>query len=62
MNAFVQFSRRTWAAMRAILGDNAYERYLEHVRRRHPGATPLSRAAFYRLELDRRWSQVSRCC
>ena len=62
MNTFVQFSRRTWAAMREILGDNAYERYLEHVQRRHPGATPHSRANFHRLELDRRWSQVNRCC
>lgn len=53
---------RAWTAFRAILGDDAYERYVRHVSRRHPGACPLSREEFQRSELDRRWSQVNRCC
>jgi len=53
---------RAWSAFRAILGDDAYERYIRHVRLRHPGAQPLTRAAFQRTELERRWSQVNRCC
>jgi uncharacterized short protein YbdD (DUF466 family) len=55
-------SRRLWAAFRALLGDDAYERYLDHQRRRHPDSVPLQRADFYRAELDRRWSQINRCC
>ncbi|MEX2151277.1 MAG: YbdD/YjiX family protein [Steroidobacteraceae bacterium] len=55
-------SRRLWAAFRALLGDDAYERYLDHQRRRHPDSAPLQRADFYRAELDRRWSQINRCC
>ena len=54
--------RRFWAALRAVTGDDAYERYLAHHRSRHPGVVPLDRAAFYTSELDRRWRQVSRCC
>ena len=53
---------RAWAAFRAILGDDAYERYVRHVRRRHPGVEPETRAAFQRAELERRWSQINRCC
>ena len=53
---------RSWSALRAILGDDAYERYLQHMGRRHPDAEPMTRAAFQRSELERRWSQVSRCC
>ncbi len=54
--------RRFWSALRAVTGDDAYERYLGHCRARHPGAEPLDRRAFYALELDRRWKQVNRCC
>jgi uncharacterized short protein YbdD (DUF466 family) len=62
MNRLTRTSRRAWAVFRALLGDDAYERYLEHLRRRHPDAVPLQRAAFHRAELDRHWSQVNRCC
>jgi uncharacterized short protein YbdD (DUF466 family) len=54
--------RRFWVALRAVTGDDAYERYLAHCRERHPDTVPLDRAAFYSAELDRRWKQVSRCC
>jgi uncharacterized short protein YbdD (DUF466 family) len=62
MNSPVAMSRCLWAAFRGLLGDDAYERYLDHQRRRHPDAAPLQRADFYRAELDRRWSQINRCC
>jgi uncharacterized short protein YbdD (DUF466 family) len=54
--------RRFWATLRAVTGDDAYERYLAHCRARHPDRPPLDRAAFYAAELDRRWKQVGRCC
>jgi uncharacterized short protein YbdD (DUF466 family) len=62
MNSPAALSRRLWAFFRALLGDDAYERYLDHQRRRHPDSAPLQRADFYRAELDRRWSQINRCC
>lgn len=53
---------RSWAWLRRLLGDDAYERYLAHSRVCHPDRVPLDRGAFYASELDRRWKQVNRCC
>jgi uncharacterized short protein YbdD (DUF466 family) len=57
--------RRTIAAtvgwLRAVSGDDAYERYLTHYARAHEGP-PLSRGAFYEERENRKWSGVSRCC
>ena len=47
--------------LRAISGDDAYERYLEHHAQAHAGP-PLSRRAFYAEREERKWSGVSRCC
>jgi uncharacterized short protein YbdD (DUF466 family) len=54
--------QRLWAGLRAVTGDDAYERYLSHRRARHPEEPALGRAAFYRAELDRRWARPNRCC
>jgi uncharacterized short protein YbdD (DUF466 family) len=51
-----------WNALRTATGDDAYERYLAHCARRHPGVAVVSREAFYTAELERRWSGVNRCC
>jgi uncharacterized short protein YbdD (DUF466 family) len=54
---------RCWRALRALTGDDAYERYLAHLSRRHPGQTPLSAATFYLREQERRWNNgPNRCC
>jgi uncharacterized short protein YbdD (DUF466 family) len=47
--------------LRALSGDDAYERYLTHHARSHPGPA-LSRGEFYRQREERKWSGVSRCC
>jgi uncharacterized short protein YbdD (DUF466 family) len=47
--------------LRAVSGDDAYERYLTHHARMHAGP-PLSRKAFYDDREQRKWSGVSRCC
>lgn len=51
---------RAWNYVRAVMGDQAYERYVEVAKRR--GATPLSAADFYVDSVKRRYSTVSRCC
>ncbi len=48
--------------VRAVSGDDAYERYLEHHRTHHGEAPALSRRAFYEEELQRKWSGINRCC
>lgn len=53
---------RQW--LRALSGDDAYERYLAHWQlHNHAHETrPLDRKAFYQMEQQRKWSGISRCC
>ena len=51
-----------WQLLRALSGDDAYERYRAHQRECHPRETPLSRRAFYEERQRRKWHGVSRCC
>ena len=49
--------------LREVSGESAYGRYVEHVRRDHPGAPVLSRRAFERRRQDARDSRPqARCC
>ena len=54
--------RALWRGLRAVMGDDAYERYIEHHTAQHPGAAPLSRRAFYAAEQNRQWNRINRCC
>lgn len=48
---------------RRIIGVPDYERYADHMRRRHPGERPLSRDEFGRRRLDEKYSKPgARCC
>jgi uncharacterized short protein YbdD (DUF466 family) len=62
VNRVVAIWRRIWSGLRAVTGDDAYDRYLLHRRERHPGQPSLDRGSFYRAELERRWTQPNRCC
>ena len=49
--------------IRRIIGAPDYECYLAHLAARHPDVTPLSREAFARDCLARRYDRPgSRCC
>jgi len=54
--------REAWRWLRAATGDDAYERYVEHRKRNHPGEPVLSRGDFFEERQRRKWSGVSRCC
>jgi len=62
MSRAAKFARSAWAGLRALAGDDAYDRYLAHQRKRHPGEAALDRRAFYLAELDHRWARINRCC
>jgi uncharacterized short protein YbdD (DUF466 family) len=48
---------------RTIVGAPDYERYLAHMRRRHPGRRPLTRDEFSRVRMEDRYSRPgARCC
>jgi uncharacterized short protein YbdD (DUF466 family) len=54
--------RALWYA-REVMGENAYEHYLEHQRRCHPGEPVLTRRAFERDRMDRLEIRPGqRCC
>lgn len=59
--AIAQAVAATLAWLRAVSGDDAYERYLTHHARAHEGPL-LDRRAFYEERELRKWSGVSRCC
>ena len=55
--------RDTARALRVVLGAPDYERYLAHMRARHPDATPLAHDAFQRDRERARYSRPgARCC
>ena len=52
--------RKAWEYVRAVMGDQAYERYLEVAKRK--GTKPLSAKEFYVDSIKRRYSTMNRCC
>jgi uncharacterized short protein YbdD (DUF466 family) len=58
----VSWARNLWHFLRALSGDDAYERYLEHHRAHHAAAQALTAREFYAQELQRKWSGINRCC
>lgn len=48
---------------RTVVGAPDYDRYLMHMRRRHPGRRPLTRGEFVRVRMDDRYNRPgARCC
>ncbi|MGH8610903.1 MAG: CstA-like transporter-associated (seleno)protein [Gammaproteobacteria bacterium] len=60
----MRFLQRVWQILRALSGDDAYERYLTHWRAQHGSeeARPMTRGEFFKSELERKWNGVRRCC
>jgi uncharacterized short protein YbdD (DUF466 family) len=51
------------AVIRTVIGVPDYERYLRHMRARHPECAVLSQAEFARERQEARYSRPgSRCC
>jgi uncharacterized short protein YbdD (DUF466 family) len=49
--------------LREVSGESAYDRYVEHARRAHPGEPVMSRRDFERRRQDARESRTqARCC
>jgi uncharacterized short protein YbdD (DUF466 family) len=59
---FTRCAGGAWRWLRALSGDDAYERYQQHHAVRHPGEPLLGRQAYYEETQRRKWSGVSRCC
>ena len=49
--------------VREVAGETAYERYVAHRQKAHPGEPVMSRREFYRWRLDERDANPgARCC
>lgn len=51
-----------WSYLRAVSGDDAYERYLAHHAREHAGEPAMTRKAFFAASQQQKWTGVTRCC
>jgi len=54
------FLEQIWEIAREMFGDNAYERYVDHLRAQ--GIEPLTAKEFYVSQLQRKYSRPCRCC
>jgi len=55
--------RFAWWYLREVSGESAYDRYVAHVRRDHPGEPVMSRRDFERRRQNARENQTqARCC
>jgi uncharacterized short protein YbdD (DUF466 family) len=56
------YAAALWRTLRALSGDDAYERYRAHHAAHHPREPLMSRRAFCAEATQRKWGGVSRCC
>jgi uncharacterized short protein YbdD (DUF466 family) len=54
--------REIWQLLAQIMGEGTYDRYCEHLRRKHPERKIPTAHEFYYALLDERYSRPSRCC
>jgi len=54
--------RRVGRSLRTILGAPDYERYLAHMRERHPGERVLSEAELFLRRQEGKGRPGARCC
>ena len=51
-----------WNFLRQASGDDAYERYLDHIAQVHPGQPAMGRGEYYRFRTEQKWNRITRCC
>jgi uncharacterized short protein YbdD (DUF466 family) len=57
-----QFLSSGLSLLRGVTGDDAYDKYLAHMRANQPDEAPMSAREFFRAQLENKWSCVSGCC
>jgi uncharacterized short protein YbdD (DUF466 family) len=58
----VRWIGAVWRYLRAVSGDDAYERYLVHHAAHHAGESAVTRKDYFSDRQRRKWMGVSRCC
>jgi uncharacterized short protein YbdD (DUF466 family) len=62
LNTASQLLRLAWRFLRQVSGDDAYERYLDHMVQAHPGEHAMRRGEYYRFRTEQKWNRITRCC
>jgi uncharacterized short protein YbdD (DUF466 family) len=63
MRSAMRWAQRAADVVRRVIGVPDYDRYLAHMRQRHPECPPLSRERFLAERLQARYERPgSRCC
>jgi uncharacterized short protein YbdD (DUF466 family) len=63
MSGFGELVARAARTLSFMIGAPDYDRYLQHMRSRHPNAEPLTRAEFVSQRMNDRYAKAgSRCC
>jgi uncharacterized short protein YbdD (DUF466 family) len=57
-----QFLSSGLSLLRGVTGDDAYEKYLAHMRTTAAAHPPMSEKEFFRAQMEQKWSCVSGCC
>jgi uncharacterized short protein YbdD (DUF466 family) len=57
-----QFLSSGLSLLRGVTGDDAYDKYLAHMRASAPTEQPMSAREFFRVQLENKWSCISGCC
>lgn len=58
----LRYLSTAWKYLRAVSGDDAYERYLAHHATAHPDQPVLTRKAYFKERQRQKWSGITRCC
>ena len=61
-NPVRQFLSSGLSLLRGVTGDDAYEKYLGHMRANEPGSRPMSEREFFRAQMEQKWSCINGCC
>jgi uncharacterized short protein YbdD (DUF466 family) len=61
-NPVRQFLSSGLSLLRGVTGDDAYEKYLAHMRATEPGTAPLGEREFFRAQMEQKWSCINGCC
>jgi uncharacterized short protein YbdD (DUF466 family) len=61
-NPVRQFLSSGLSLLRGVTGDDAYEKYVAHMRRTQPDGQPMSAQEFFRAQMEQKWSCISGCC
>jgi uncharacterized short protein YbdD (DUF466 family) len=62
VNAIWRLLLSAWAFVRQVSGDDAYERYREHMLEAHAAQTAMTRREYYKARTEQKWNRVTRCC